>query len=165
MSDARLVLAIFLAASTSCGPGTPDDPASTSSSDASNTSSPTATAGATSTDATTDGETSSSSDSGGDSSSCEGWKPPLPPYPWSYQDCLTDPCPDGEVCRYDPNDECGAHPVCVDPTTLACHCEQAPDGGFACSCPGPDGISHKVVLECNTGMAMEPVSYDVMCGV
>ncbi len=106
-------------------------------------------------------ESSSGSDSGG-AESCDGWGPPLPPYPWSLQDCLTEPCPEGEVCRYDPHEQCGAHPVCVDPATLACNCELYPDsGGLACPCPdyeGPVNELNQVHLECNTFMSPGPVT-------
>jgi hypothetical protein len=107
-------------------------------------------------------DTSSASESGG-AGSCEDWQSPSWPYGWSLQDCLTDPCPEGELCRYDPDQECGAHPVCVNPTTLQCNCElYGPTaGGRACPCPnyeGPldgDGV---VVLECNTAMSPGPVT-------
>lgn len=103
---------------------------------------------------------SSGSDSG--DPTCDTWSPPLPPYGWSLQDCSTEPCPQGEVCRYDPQYECGAHPVCVDPGTLQCNCEiYGPlSGGLACPCPGYDGPVNElgqVVLECNTFMSPGPV--------
>lgn len=87
---------------------------------------------------------------------------PFPPYPWSLQDCLTDPCPDGEVCRYDPQYPCGAHPVCVDPTTLACNCVVwgPTSGGLVCPCDdyrGPVNDLGQVVRECNTLMSPGPV--------
>jgi len=78
-----------------------------------------------------------------------------------------DECPEGEVCRYDPAEDCGAHPVCVDPTTLECNCEIYPDYvAIACPCRGYDGPRnelHQAILECNTYMSPQPVTYNEDC--
>lgn len=112
---------------------------------------------------TEESEVGGSSDStSGGPTSCDGWMSPPAPYPWSYQDCLTEPCPEGEVCRYDPQQGCGASPVCVNPNTLACNCEVwgPTAGGLACQCPdyvGPTNELGQVELECNTLMSAGPV--------
>ena len=162
----------------SCGPEVDPPPSdSTTSGSTSSMSGISTTSSASSTSSTgsdvESGGSSSSSGSGIDSSSvsdsggpanCEDWEFPARPYGWSLQDCLTDPCPDGEVCRYDPYaGDCGTRPVCVNPTTLQCACEiYGPEsGGLACPCPGYDGplnSEDQVILECNTFMSPGPVT-------
>ena len=102
----------------------------------------------------------SSSTGGGTTLDCEGWNEPDDPG-WSLQNCSTDPCPEGEVCRYDPWQGCGADPVCVDPTTWGpCACVDN-FAGYACPCPGyagpPPDETGLILLECNTGMSPWPV--------
>lgn len=165
-----VVLTLLL--SVGCGPKPQRDPPSSDSTTSGNGvgSSSSATgdgSGVGSTGVGTGIGSTSSADTGGTSSNCEGWMPPPVP-PWSYQDCLTDECPEGEVCRYNPGEDCGAHPVCVNPTTYQCFCERNDDLGDACPCPGyvfpPDYMGGGVPLECNTGMSSQPVTNNVPCG-
>lgn len=181
MTDLRSVAVVLTAVlSASCGPEAHAGSSSSGASEAATSTESSASTSSTNTEgasSTTESSTASSSSEGSDGSSsagdsgvqsCEDWTPPFPPYDWSLQDCLTDACPSGEVCRYDPNEDCGAHPVCVNPDTLACNCEVwGPEAaGIACPCPGYEGPLNELnqaPLECDTAMSEGPVTYHADC--
>lgn len=170
MSESRLVrgLLAVLTGSTACEVHSDDVGSSTTGSTSSSSSDASGDSGLESGGSSSEeSEVGGSSDStSGGPTSCDGWMSPPAPYPWSYQDCLSEHCPEGEVCRYDPQQGCGAPPVCVNPSTLACNCEVwgPTAGGLACQCPGYVGPTNElgqVELECNTLMSAGPVQSNV----
>jgi hypothetical protein len=176
MSEQRFLPWVVAAlVSVGCGPELADPPPAEStttegtSSTSSTSSTGTAVESGASSSSTTSGDESSSAADSGTAGSCEGWEDPPWPYGWSLQDCLTDPCPEGEVCRYDPGEDCGARPVCVNPDTLACRCVLYPTlENTACPCPGYDGPVNKLgeaILECNTGTSPGPVTDNADCSI
>jgi len=175
MNERRFVLLIVAAIlGLGCGPTQTDPSASESETGGSTSSTSSSSSTASTSSGGEHGESSSSStsssgsDVGETSSSCEDWSAGDPEPPSSWQDCLTDECPEGEVCRYDPERGCDAHPVCINSNRTVCICEiYGPAGaGFACPCPdytGPLNEFGYAPLECNTAANAAPVTSDDDC--